>query len=342
MAMKKQRVLALVDETLVPPDDGKGHDVVNAPWKMEYDVVHTLREEGHEVLPVGVGSELGVIRRAIQEFQPTIAFNLLESFADVATWDQNVVAYLELMRVPYTGCNSRGLLLARDKALTKKILAYHRVPVPDFVMVPRGRAIRRPRRLGFPLIVKSLTLDASIGISQASVVEDDARLEERVRFIHESIGTPAIVEEYVEGRELYVSLLGNQRLRVLPTWELDFSGLPEEARRIATERLKWSMSYQKKHGITSGAAKDLPDPLARKIGGLCKRVYRNLMLSGYARIDLRLAEDGRIVVLEANPNPQLAYGEDLAEAAENAGIDYGPLLERIMALGLAWEPGYLG
>jgi D-alanine-D-alanine ligase len=340
--MKKQRVLALVDESLVPPEDGKGHDVVKAPWKMEFDVVHTLREEGHEVLPVGVGSELGVIRRALQEFQPTITFNLLESFADVATWDQNVVAYLELMRVPYTGCNSRGLLLARDKALTKKILAYHRIPVPDFVVVPRGRAIRRPRRLGFPLIVKSLTLDASIGISQASVVEDDARLEERVRFIHESIGTPAIVEEYVEGRELYVGVLGNERLQVLPTWELDFSGLPEEARRIATERLKWSMSYQKKHGITTGRAKDLAEPLARRIGELCKRVYRSLMLSGYARIDLRLGDDGRIMVLEANPNPQLAYGEDFAEAAEAVGIDYGPLLERIMGLGRAWEPGYLG
>ncbi|HXK10749.1 MAG TPA: ATP-grasp domain-containing protein [Vicinamibacteria bacterium] len=340
--MKKQRVLALVDENLVPPDDPAGHDVVNAPWKMEFDVVHTLREEGHEVQAVGVGNELGVIRRALAEAKPDIAFNLLESFADVATWDQNVVAYLELMRVAYTGCNSRGLLLARDKALTKKILAYHRVPVPAFVVVPRGRAIRRPRRLRFPLIVKSLTLDASIGISQASVVEDDERLGDRVRFIHESIDTPAIVEEYVEGRELYVGVLGNERLQVLPVWELDFSGLPEEARRIATERLKWSMSYQKKHGITTGPAKDLPEALFRKIGELCKRVYRSLMLSGYARIDLRLAEDGRVVVLEANPNPQLAYGEDFAEAAEKAGIDYGPLLERIMTLGRAWEPGYLG
>ena len=152
--MKKQRVLALVDENLVPPDDPAGHDVVNAPWKMEYDVVHTLREEGHEVLAVGVGSELGVIRGAIQEQKPDIAFNLLESFADVATWDQNVVAYLEMMRVPYTGCNSRGLLLARVKSLAKKILTFHRIPVPDFVVVPRGRAVRRPRRLAFPLIVK--------------------------------------------------------------------------------------------------------------------------------------------------------------------------------------------
>jgi D-alanine-D-alanine ligase len=340
--MKKQRVLALVDENLVPPDDPAGHDVPNAPWKMEFDVVHTLREQGHEVLAAGVGSELGVIRRAIQDMKPDIAFNLLESFADVATWDQNVVAYLELMRVAYTGCNARGLLLARDKALAKKILTFHRIPVPAFVMVPRDRAVRRPRRLRFPLIVKSLTLDASIGISQASVVEDDTRLEERVRFIHQSIGTPAIVEEYVEGRELYVGVLGNERLQVLPIWELDFSGLPEEARRIATERLKWSMSYQKKHGITTGRAKDLAEPLARRIGELCKRVYRSLMLSGYARIDLRLGHDGRIMVLEANPNPQLAYGEDFAEAAEAVGIHYGPLLERIMALGRAWEPGHLG
>ncbi len=190
---------------------------MNAPWKMEFDVVHTLRERGPRGAP-GRGGQRPRRhpRRPIDEFQPDIAFNLLESFADVATWDQNVVSYLELLRVPYTGCNPRGLILARDKALAKKILAYHRIPVPDFVVVPRGRAVRRPRRLGFPLIVKSLTLDASIGISQASVVEDDARLEERVRFIHESIGTAAIVEEYVEGRELYVGVIGNQRLQVLP------------------------------------------------------------------------------------------------------------------------------
>jgi D-alanine-D-alanine ligase len=340
--MKKLRVLALVDENLVPPDDGSTEVSLTAPWKMEWDVVHTLREHGHEVVAVGVGDDLGAIRRAIHDARPQIAFNLLESFAGVATFDHNVVAYLELRRLPYTGCNARGLLLARDKSLAKKILAYHRVPVADFVVVPRGRMVRRPRRLSFPLIVKSLTLDASIGISQASVVEDDTKLEERVRFIHDSLDTPAIVEAYVEGRELYVGILGNDRIRLFPTWELDFSGLPEESRRIATERLKWSMTYQKKHGIATGPARDLPEPVARRIAELAKRVYRSLGLSGYARIDLRLAEDGRIVVLEANPNPQLAYGEDFAEAAEAAGIRYATLLERILALGLAWEPAHLG
>jgi D-alanine-D-alanine ligase len=163
-----------------------------------------------------------------------------------------------------------------------------------------------------------------------------------VKFIHESIGTDALVEEYIEGRELYVGILGNNRLQVLPIWELSFSGMPEEARKIATERLKWSLKYQKKHGIVSGPAKDLPEALTRSITSICKRIYRNLMLSGYARIDLRLAEDGRVVVLEANPNPQLAHGEDFADSAEKAGIEYGPLLERIMRLGLEWEPSRPG
>ena len=335
-------MLALVDEDLVPPDDVEGKDTVNAPWKTEFDVVHTLREEGHEVRVLGIGSELAPIRRALEEFRPQIAFNLIEAFANVATFDQNVVAYLELIRLPYTGCNSRGLLLARDKGICKKILHYHRVGVAAFEVFPRRRRVRRPRRLAFPLIVKSLTLDASIGISQASVVEDDEKLVERVRFIHESLETDALVEEYIEGREIYVGVLGNQRLRLLPVWELDFSGMPEEARKIATERLKWSLAYQKKHHIASGPAKDLPPEVLKDVASVCKRVYRSLRLSGYARIDLRLRNDGKVFVMEANPNPQLAYGEDFAESAEKAGIRYGPLLERIVALGLRWEPGYLG
>jgi D-alanine-D-alanine ligase len=340
--MKKLKVLALVEKSLVPPDERSSKDAENAPWKTEFDVVHTLREKGHEVRAIGVGGDLAVIRNALGDFQPDIAFNLLEGFADVATWDQNVVAYLELLRVRYTGCNSRGLLLARDKGLAKKVLAWHRIDVPDFVVIACGRTVRRPRSLRFPLIVKSLTFDASIGISQASVVEDDQKLEERVRFIHESLGTPALVEEYIDGRELYVGILGNQRLRVLPIWELSFADMPEEARKIATERLKWSLTYQRKHGIVSGPAKELPEALARRIALVCKRIYRNLMLSGYARIDLRLTEDGRVFVLEANPNPQLAHGEDFAESAESAGIKYGPLLERILVLGLDWEPSLLG
>ena len=338
---RKLRILALMHEALVPPEEVKGVELEAAEWKTEYCVVTTLRRLGHEVFPLGVGSNLGVIRNAIHELEPQIAFNLLEGFDDVATWDQNVVAYLELSKMPYTGCNSRGLLLAREKSIAKKLLTYHRIPVADFAVFPRGRKVRRPKRLGFPLFVKSLTLDASIGISQASVVEDDEKLVERVRFIHESIGTDALVERYIEGRELYVGILGNEQLQVLPIWELSFTKMPEEKRRIATERLKWSLTYQKKRGIVSEEASDLPEPEQQRIREIAKRVYRTLKLSGYARIDLRLGETGRVYVIEANPNPQLSRDEDFAQSARKAGFDYRDLVQRIVNLGLRWEPAQI-
>jgi D-alanine-D-alanine ligase len=335
---RKRRILALMQESLVPPDTAAAEDVVKAEWKTEYHVVSTLRALGHEVRPLGLGSELGVIRAAVEEFQPHIAFNLLEGFDDVPGWDANVIAYLELLKVPYTGCNSRGLLLARDKSITKKLLTYHRIPVADFAVFPRNRKPRRRSKLKFPLIVKSLTLDASIGISQASVVDDEDKLAERIRFIHESIGTDALVERYIEGRELYVGVLGNERLQALPVWELLFTKMPEDKRRIATERLKWSLAYQKKHGIDSDAAQGLPPEVMTRIQESCKRVYRNLMLSGYARIDLRLDESGQAYVIEANPNPQVSPDEDFARSAAAAGTDFGTLLEKIVTLGLSWEP----
>jgi len=188
-ALRPLRVVALVHPDLVPPAKADPEELPGKPWKTEYDVVRTLEALGHEVQVLGVGDELGGIRSAMLDFKPQIAFNLLEGFDDVVTFDHNVVAYLELLKVPYTGCNSRGLLLSRDKSLAKQLLSYHRVLGPDFAIFPRGRKVRHPRRLAFPLIVKSLTMDASIGISQASVVEDEEHLVERVRFIHESVGT---------------------------------------------------------------------------------------------------------------------------------------------------------
>jgi D-alanine-D-alanine ligase len=337
--MKKLRVLALMHEYLIPPADTTGIDIVSAKWKTEYDVLTALEELGHEIHVLGVHDDLSGVRPAINDFRPHIAFNLLEAFDEVVTFDQNVVSYLELLRMPYTGCNPRGLLLTRDKALSKKLLAYHRIPVPEFAVFRRGRKVLRPKRLAYPLIVKSLTEEASTGISQASVVDSDERLLERVRFVHERVGTDAIVERYIEGRELYVGIIGNERLQVFPVWELSFTKMPEDVHRIATERVKWSVKYQKKHGIRTHEAKDLPPGPAQRIQHLCKRVYRTLEVSGYARIDLRLDSEGRVFVLEANPNPQLAYGEDFAESAELAGIGYNDLIQRILGLGLRWEPG---
>jgi D-alanine-D-alanine ligase len=333
------RVLALVHRHLIPPEKiEEGTDITAAAWRTEYDVISTLRAMGHEVRPLGVHDDLGAIRREVEEWKPHIAFNLLEGFDDITIFDQNVVSHLELLKLAYTGCNPRGLLLARDKSLSKKLLAYHRIPVPEFEVVRAGRPIRRPKRLTFPLMVKSLTQEASIGISQASVVDSDEKLKERVAFIHDSIGTAAIVEQYIEGRELYVGVLGNQALQALPVWELFFTNMPEGARRIATDRVKWSVKYQKKYGIDSGPARELPDEQAKEIQHLCKRAFRALELSGYARIDLRLDEQGHVWVLEANPNPQIARGEDFAASAEKVGLTYESVLQRIINLGLRWQP----
>ena len=339
--MKKLRILALVHDHLVPPDDTAGIDILEADGKMEYDVIETLREVGHDVRVLGINDDLMPIRRAAEEFRPQIVLNLMEAFAGVTTFDQNVVSYLELLRLAYTGCNPRGLILARDKALSKKLLAYHRIPVPDFTVVRRGRRPVVPKKMRFPLIVKSLFFEASTGISQASVVENADQLAKRIQFIHDSLGTAAIVEQFIEGRELYVGVVGNDRLDVFPVWEMSFAKMPDNRWHIATERVKWSTQYQKKHGIMTEAA-TLDPVLAERIQRIAKRTYRALDLNGYARIDVRMDEGGHPYVLEANPNPNLAYGEDFAESAEKSGLTYERLLDRILALGLRWEPERTG
>ncbi|MCC2640626.1 MAG: ddlA [Nitrospira sp.] len=336
--MRRLRILVLMHKDLVPPEEPSGQDIREAAWKTEYDVLSTLRKLGHDVRALGVKSDLEVIRAAVGEWNPHIAFNLLEEFDGVAVYDQNVVSYLELMRVPYTGCNPRGLMLARDKALAKQVMSYHRIPYPEFMVVPLHRMVRRPKSLAFPLIVKSVSDEASLGISQASIVEDDDKLRERVAFIHENLGSGALVERYIEGRELYVGVMGNAHLHVFPVWELVMDKMPDDAKRIATERVKWSHKYQSKYGIRSCEARNLPDGVVDSIQHLAKRVYRALGLSGYARIDMRMDKDGHVYVLEANPNPQIASGEDFADSAEKADFAYKDLLQELLQVGLRWRP----
>jgi D-alanine-D-alanine ligase len=336
---RRLRILVLLHEDLMPPPALEGYsDKEIAEWKTEYDVITCLEDLKHEVRPVGVHDNLGVLREALDEFSPHLVFNLLEEFHGVAAYHHFVVAYLELLRQPYTGCNPRGLLLARDKALSKKVLTYHRIPVPRFAVFLIGQRLAAPKRLRFPLIVKALAEQASLGISQASVVHSEEKLVERVGFMHERIGTDAIVEEYIEGRELYLGIMGNRRLQTFPVWEMSFGDLPEAAPRIATEKVKWDHAYQQRIGLRTHAVEGLPEGMEARIIRLCKKAYRTLGLSGYARMDLRLAPDGGIYLLEANPNPQISYGEDFADSAEHAGISYEALIQKIVSLGLQYRP----
>ncbi len=337
--MKRLRVLVLMDESFVPPPslDGVSEEEM-LEWKTEYDVLTTLREMGHEAEPLGVSDDLGVIRRALLDWRPDITFNLLEEFHGQAVFDAHVVSYLELMKQPYTGCNPRGLMLAHDKALSKKILSFHRIPNPRFAVYPQGRVVRAPSRAHFPLLVKSAIEDASLGISTKSLVTNEDELRERVQYVHEEVNTDAIAEEYIKGREFYVGVIGNQRLQTFPVWEMLFKNLPDNVPNIATAKVKWDVETQKKLGIETAHAKDLSETQVARISKLCKRVYRALSLSGYARIDLRMNPAGQVFVLEANPNPNLSYGEDFAESAEAIGIDYEALMQRIMNLGLRYRP----
>jgi D-alanine-D-alanine ligase len=248
------------------------------------------------------------------------------------------VVYLELMRQAYTGCNPRGMMVSRDKVLTKQVLAAHRIATPAFQLYPYRRRFRPPRRLRFPMFVKSATEDASLSIAQASVVDDMQSLRERVEFIHDHVQSDALVEEYIDGRELYIGVLGNTRLTTLPVWEMDFGNLTNAQTRIATRKVKWDRKYQERHGIATGRAENLEPDVQQRLAHLAKRIFRALHMSGYARLDLRMRSDGTVFLLEANANPDLTYGEDFAESAHSVGIDYGHLLTRIVNLGRSYRP----
>ena len=335
--MRKLRILVLMHENLVPPESIEGlSDEEISDWRTEFDVCSALTDLGHDVTKFGVGDDVGSVRGAIEELRPHVAFNLLVEFHGAASYDQHVASFLELLRTDYTGCNPRGLTLARDKALAKEILTYHRVRVPGFQVFERGRRVKPHRRLRFPLFVKSVNEEASLGISRASVVERPEELVERVEFIHDHVRTAAIAEQFIDGREIYVGVIGNQRLTAFPPRELSIDTLEEGEPLIATRRVKWDLAYQRAAGVRTGRA-ELEPETERELSRLAKRAYRSLRLSGYARMDFRLDREGRPYLLEANPNADLTYGEDFAESAEAAGMSYEELLQRLLKLGIAYR-----
>jgi D-alanine-D-alanine ligase len=332
------RVLLLTHQDFKMPEDISQLDPKEvADWRTEYDIVKALEKLGHETEILADVQEMKVLREALTNRKPDIVFNQLEEFLGENIFAHYVLGYFELMHQAFTGCNPTSLILGDNKPLMKKILSYHRVPMPRFAIFPRGRIIKRPPKLAFPLIVKSTAEHSSLGIAQASVVTSDDKLKERVEFIHEKLRTDAMAEEYIEGRELYVAILGNRRLQTFPVWEMDFGNLPEGASRIATEKIKWDLEYQKKIGIKTGPAENLPEGAAERIHDLSKRIYGILGLNGYARMDFRLMEDGKIYLMEPNPNPDLGRSEDFAQSAKQAGMEYEHLVQRILDLGLQYQ-----
>jgi D-alanine-D-alanine ligase len=323
--------IAVVFDTLHPEweDADYKKDIAAKVEEAEYDVARALLAKDHEVLMVGVAEQLAPVLERLAAFQPKLVFNGCESFRGHARHEYALATVLEMHGYRYTGSSPTGLLVARNKSLTKKILAHHGIRVPTFAEFRPGEKPVRPSELRFPLIVKPLLEDASVGISQASVVQDDDDLSARVKFIHEKFHQAAIVEELIEGRELYVGLIGNGTLQVLPIVELTF-GETEGDHRIATYKAKWDEEYRKRKKIKNVFAKGLTEEVTTKIADICTTAFHALWLQDYGRVDLRLTHDDQVYVLEVNPNPFLASENEMADAAEKAGLGYDDFIERIV------------
>jgi D-alanine-D-alanine ligase len=304
----------------------------------EADVLDCLRKLQHDVETLAVYNDAKVVFDRVDAFKPDVVFNLCESFFSDRSHEPNIPALLELMKVPYTGAGPDALMLCKDKALAKKLLTFHRIRVARFVVSHRERPLRRLKRFSYPAFVKPIGEEASDGIALASLAKTEAEVLERARFLHDRFETDALIEEYVEGRELYLGVLGYKRLTVFPPREI-FFGEPtppgeapatDEGPRFATAKAKWDEVYRKKWGIRNGPAGPLPEGLEKKLAEIARRVCRILRVRGLGRIDARLTSRGEIVIIEANPNPSLAREDDFAQAALQVGIGYEALIQKVL------------
>lgn len=337
---KKLKVLVLFDGVQPTPIDADlSEEMKTEDWQTEANVMSALKELGHIPEHLAIFDDVDLVRQKMESFQPDVLFNLVEQFKNNPGFDQNIVSLLEMQGVPFTGCGSTGMTLCKHKGISKKILGHHGILTPNFVVIPRGQRIGGPRKLKFPILVKPVKEEASYGISRASFVETDESFRERVGFVHEKYSSDAIAEEYIEGRELYVSIMGNTRLTVFPMRELMFREVPPNEPRIATYKAKWDEKYRKRWGLEGQFAENLDAALVKEIEKICKDIYRLLTIDGYARIDLRLTADNKPYFIEANPNPHLAADEDFAQSALKAWLRYPQLIQAIVRLGMRMARG---
>jgi D-alanine-D-alanine ligase len=332
--MRKLNVLLLVDAP-TPDNAPELKELMKDPnWKTESDVHRALNALGHTTRVVGISDDVAPLLQAVEHERPDIIFNLVEHFDNNAILERNVVALIEILGLPYTGSGPTGLTLCKNKGLMKKLMAYHKIKTPKFFILNRNKALLIPAAIRYPLFIKPVAEDASYGISQASYVESEEALRERVKFLHQNMGQDALVEEYIEGRELYVSVMGNKQLTVYSPREVVFREVPDDEPKIATYKAKWDENYREKWGIQNRFANPLADGVFGRIEQLCKKVYRVLHIDGYGRIDLRLTSGNDIMILEANPNPGISADEDVTLSVTKDGMSYNEFIQKVLMLGL--------
>jgi len=337
--MSRLKIVVLYDRVLVDdseePVAGEKAPVVRTLDKkeVEEEVAEALTKLGHEPVPYELdGTQKSLL--GLSRVECDLVFNLAESFADDDTADFKIAAFLDLLRKKYTGSGTHGLMLAQDKAVAKKIFAFHGIRTPTFAKSFRGR-LDFSHDLQFPVIVKPAREDGSIGIEFSAVVNSIRELMERMDWLHTHFDSPVLIEEYVEGREMYVGVLGNDKPEALPIIELDLSKLPEGTPRIAAAEVKWGKGTKAYRDTKSAVATDLPEDTTQLLHQTAIAAYQALELRDYGRVDMRLQPDGRVQVIEVNPNPWLASRAEFAMAARKSGRTYNQLIEEIVELAVA-------
>ncbi|MBN1497382.1 MAG: ATP-grasp domain-containing protein [Spirochaetes bacterium] len=332
------KVMVAFDLPVPPPEDGNFARIITPDdWRPTRNVIEALQKLGHEVIPCAIYDDIVSFIMKIKEVKPDIIFNLLESFRMDRHFESHLASIFELLRVPYTGCSPTAITLCKNKSFTKRILTPHHIKYPRSVVFPKGQIKLNVKKLRFPLMVKPLMQESSDGIAQRSFVETEDACLDRVKTIHSHFMTDAIAEEYIEGREIYASVIGSTRLHVLPLREMIFKNFPEGKPRFATFKAKWDREFRKKWGITNTFAHPMDPAVERKIGRIARAAFRALGLSGYARLDLRLTDNNDVYVIEVNPNPNLSNDDDFTYAAQRANITYTQLINKIVTWGLKEE-----
>ena len=334
--MGKLKIVVLYDRVLVDDSEEQASSdkspVVRTLDKkeVEEEVADVLTKLGHEPVMYELdGTQKSLL--GLAKLECDLVFNLAESFADDDTADFKITAFLDLLGKKYTGTGSHGLMLAQDKAVAKKIFAFHGIHTPTFAKSYRGR-LDFSHDLQFPVIVKPAREDGSIGIEFSAVVNSIRELMERMDWLHANFDSPVLIEEYIDGRELYVAIIGNDKVEALPIIELDLSKLPDGTPRIAAAEVKWGKGTKAYKDTKSAIATDLPEEVVQTLQQTAIAAYQALELRDYGRVDMRLQEDGRVHVIEVNPNPWLSSRAEFAMAARKSGRTYPQLIEEIIEL----------